>query len=65
MPMRAPKMPTDNPLNMRNPDADMENTPITRPRIAPGACSWTRACAIELNANSTNPATNKRPTAST
>ena len=34
--MRAPSKPTDSPLNVRSPLADMENTPITRPRISIG-----------------------------
>jgi len=37
--MLAPRSPTLNPLKVRNPFADIENTPITRPRISAGAFS--------------------------
>ena len=56
MPMRPPSIPTVIPLKVRMPFAAIENTPITRPRIATGALSCTRACAMELNASSRKPA---------
>ena len=55
---RAPSRPTVMPLKARMPSPAMLNRPMTRPRMAAGAFNCTSVCAIVLNDNSKNPATN-------
>ena len=43
---------------------NMLKKPMTRPRIAAGASSWTRVCAMALKDSSTKPAMNRNPKAS-
>jgi hypothetical protein len=50
MPMAAPRMPTVNPLPARRPLADTPYRPMTRPRSAGGASSWTMVCPIDIEA---------------
>ena len=53
-----PIKPTVMPLNVRNPDALIENKPSTRPRVALGACICTSVCVMLENDSSQKPATN-------
>src|SRR5260221_13934612 len=64
MPMSPPTTPMVTPEKARMPRAHRMYSPITRPRIGAGACSWTSVCAIALNESSRKPTANRTASAS-
>ena len=62
--MTAPSSPTVNPLPTRKPLADTPYSPMTRPRSAAGASSWTMVCPIDMDARFATPPITSISTAS-